>query len=67
MPKDDDPRLPSKPRAVSVRGRVIAHIVPEPNRSAAARAWLRALRKKARVRDLLNASGERWNAERGRS
>ena len=33
---------------------------------AAARAWLKGLRKKARIGDVLSPSGERWNAERGR-
>lgn len=51
---------------VTVRGRVIARIVPEEDRQAAARKWLMKLRKKARVGDVTRASGETWNAERGR-
>ena len=49
-----------------MRGRVIARIVPEEDRQAAARKWLMKLRKKARVGDVTSASGEIWNAERGR-
>jgi prevent-host-death family protein len=51
---------------VTVRGKVIARIVPEKDRAAAARERLRALRGKARVGDVMSPSGERWNAERGR-
>ena len=52
---------------VTVHGRVIARIVPEAERAAAAREWLKSLRGKARVGDVIGPSGERWNAERGRS
>jgi prevent-host-death family protein len=52
---------------VTVHGRVIARIVPEGGRAEAARERLKALRAKARVGDVLSPSGERWNAERGRS
>jgi len=52
---------------VTVRGRVIARIVPEQNRQAAARARLKSLRSKARIGDVLSPSGEHWDAERGRS
>ncbi len=52
---------------VTVHGRVIARIVPEGDRAAAARERLKALRGKARVGDVISPSGERWNAERGRS
>ena len=52
---------------VTVHGRVIARIVPQADRAAAARERLRALRPKARVGDVLSPSGDRWNAERGRS
>lgn len=51
---------------VTVRGRVIARIVPEVDRRAAARKWLKALRKDAYVGDVISPSGETWNAERGR-
>jgi prevent-host-death family protein len=51
---------------VTVRGKVIARIVPEENRQAAARKWLRKLRKTARVGDVMSPSGDVWNAERGR-
>lgn len=50
---------------VTVRGRVIARIVPEVDRQAAARKWLKALRKTARVGDVMSPSGEVWEAERG--
>ena len=52
---------------VTVHGRVIARIVPEAERAAAAREWLKSLRAKARVGDVMSPSGEHWNAERGRS
>ena len=51
---------------VTVRGRVIARIVPQEDRKAAARKWLKELRKKARVGDVMSPSGETWNAELGR-
>ena len=50
---------------VTVRGKVIARIVPEQDRAAAARERLKALRGKARVGDVMSPSGERWTAERG--
>ena len=52
---------------VTVHGRDIARIVPQADRAAAARERLKALRPKARVGDVLSPSGDRWNAERGRS
>jgi prevent-host-death family protein len=51
---------------VTVRGRVIARIVPEIDRRAAARAFLKSLRKKARIGDVMSPSGEVWDAELGR-
>ena len=51
---------------VTVRGRVIARIVPEKDRQAAARKRLKALRKTARISDVMSPSGEVWNAELGR-
>lgn len=51
---------------VTVRGRVIARIVPEEDRQAAARKRLKALRKTARIGDIMSPSGDVWNAERGR-
>jgi prevent-host-death family protein len=52
---------------VTVRGRVIARIVPGEDRQAAARKWLKALRGKARITgDIMSPSGETWDAERGR-
>ena len=51
---------------VTVRGRVIARIVPEEDRQAAARKRLKALRKTARVGDVMSPSGEIWDAELGR-
>ncbi len=52
---------------VTARGRVIARIVPEENRQAAARKRLKALRGKARITgDIMAPSGETWDAELGR-
>lgn len=52
---------------VTVRGRVIARIVPEPDAKNAARRRLAALRAKCKVGDVISPTGERWAAERGRS
>jgi prevent-host-death family protein len=53
---------------VTVRGRVIARIVPEQDRVAAARQRLKALRGKTRIKgDITKPSGERWDAESGRT
>lgn len=52
---------------VTVRGKVIARIVPQEDRRAAARERLKALRPNAYVGDVMSPSGERWNAERDRS
>jgi prevent-host-death family protein len=51
---------------VTVRGRVIARIVPGGDSAAQAREWLKTLRSKARVGDVISPTGARWNAERGR-
>lgn len=52
---------------VTVRGKVIARIVPEEDRRAAAQRRLKALRGKARILgDIMEPSGEAWDAERGR-
>lgn len=51
---------------VTVHGRVIARIVPEGDNAAQAREWLKTLRGKARVGDVISPTGARWNAERGR-
>jgi prevent-host-death family protein len=53
---------------VTVRGKVIARIVPEEDRQAAARRRLKALRGKARITgDIMAPSGEIWDAEHGRA
>jgi len=51
---------------VTVRGRVIARIVPEADRQVAARKWLKKLRKTARIGDIMSPSRDTWHAERGR-
>ena len=52
---------------VTVRGRVIARIVPEADRQAEARRWMKKIRKKARITgDIMAPSGEVWDAELGR-
>jgi len=55
-----------EPVEVTVHGKVIARIVPEEDRQAAARRRLEALRKTARIGDVMSPSGEPWDAERGR-
>jgi len=52
---------------VTVRGKVIARIVPEKSAKNVARQRLAALRKKCKVGDVVSPTGERWAAERGRS
>ena len=49
---------------VAVHGKVIARIVPEQDAAQAARKRLIALRKNARVGDVLTPSGDSWEAER---
>lgn len=49
-----------EPMEVTVRERVIARIVLEADRQAAARRWLKALRKSPRVGDVMSPSGEAW-------
>ena len=49
---------------VTVHGRVIARIVPEVDRSAAARKFLKSLRKTAVIGDIMSPSGDVWEAER---
>ena len=49
---------------VTVHGKVIARIVPEVDRAAEARKWLRSLRGKAVIGDIISPSGEVWDAEK---
>lgn len=49
---------------VTVHGRVIARIVPEQDRQAAARKFLKSLRKTAVIGDVISPSGDVWDAER---
>lgn len=49
---------------VAVHGKVIARIVPEVDAAQTARQRLLALRKKAKVGDVISPSGDRWEAER---
>jgi len=49
---------------VAVHGKVIARIVPEVDAAQAARRRLIALRKKAKLGDVISPSGDRWEAER---
>ena len=52
---------------VTVRGRLIARILLERDRRAAARERLKALRGKARIiGDIMSPSGEVWDAQLGR-
>ncbi len=52
---------------ITVRGKVVARIVPEQGVMNAARQRLAALRAKCKVGDVVATTGERWAAERGRS
>lgn len=51
---------------VTVHGKVIARIVPEADRRAAARQRLAQLRRRGAhiIGDIISPSGERWDAER---
>ena len=49
---------------VTVHGKVIARIVPEAGRQAAARQYLKSLRKSAVIGDIVSPSGDPWDAER---
>ena len=45
---------------ITSRGRVVARLLPPEDKTQAARARLAALRKTARVGDVLAPIGERW-------
>jgi prevent-host-death family protein len=49
---------------VTVRGKVVARIVPDHDDREAARAFLASLRGRCRIGDIVNPSGDAWNAER---
>ena len=49
---------------VTVHGRVIARIIPQADRSAEARKFLKSLRKTAVIGDIMSPSGDIWDAER---
>lgn len=51
---------------ITVRGKVVARIVPDKDEQEAARLRLDALRDSSRVGDVLSPSGEAWEAERDR-
>lgn len=48
--------------SVTSRGKVIARLVPEVNKSIAARLRLEAIRKESWVGDVLTPTGEVWEA-----
>jgi prevent-host-death family protein len=49
---------------VTVRGRVVARIVPDHDDREAARAFLASLRGRCRIGDIVGPSGDAWDAER---
>jgi prevent-host-death family protein len=49
---------------VTVRGRVVARIVPDRDDREAARAFLASLRGRCRIGDIISPSGDAWDAER---
>jgi prevent-host-death family protein len=49
---------------VTVQGKVIARIVPEADQQAAARQYLKSLRKSAVIGNIVGPSGDTWDAER---
>jgi prevent-host-death family protein len=52
---------------VTLHGKIIARIVPERDAALAAQQRLAALRKKARLGDVISPLGEAWNVELGNS
>ena len=52
---------------ITLHGKVIARIVPEQGAPAAAQNRLAALRKKARLGDVISPINEGWNVELGNS
>lgn len=52
---------------ITSRGKPVARLLPAESAAQAARDRLKALRKTARVGDVIAPTGERWRAERGRS
>lgn len=52
---------------ITSRGKAVARLLPVENAAEAARSRLKALRKTARVGDVITPTRERWRAERGRS
>ena len=50
---------------VTLRGKVIARIMPAQNQRSAARVQLSALRKKCKVGDVVSPLAEKWEADRG--
>ncbi len=51
---------------VTVRGRVVAYVVPAAERQKQARAFFAKLRKTVKLGDVLSPTGAYWNAEHGR-
>jgi prevent-host-death family protein len=50
--------------AVTLRGKVIARLVPEVDNCDAARKRLEAIRETSWIGDVVSPSGETWEAER---
>ena len=48
---------------ITVRGKVVARIVPEHDEREAARAFLASLRGRSRIGDIVSPSDEWWSAE----
>jgi prevent-host-death family protein len=51
---------------ITVRGKVVARIVPDKDEQEAARLRLNTLRSSSRVDDVLSPSDESWEVERDR-
>ena len=51
---------------ITVRGKVVARIVPDKDEQEAARHRLKALRNSSKLGDVISPSGEAWEAERDR-
>ncbi len=50
---------------ITVRGKVVARLVPDQDEREAARKRLQVLRAKVRIGDVISPTGELWEADRG--
>ena len=66
LPSYVDQARRGKEIRITVRGKVVARIVPDKDEQEAARLRLNTLRSSSRVDDVLSPSDESWEVERDR-